>query len=138
MTKKNKRTSVVIDKRKSREQLVLLEQLRKMPIVSIACEKTGIARATYYRWKKDDSVFAAKADQYLQEGVLLMNDMAESQLLSAIRDGDMTAIMFWLRSRHGAFGNKVEMRATVEHMDRNLTPDERAMIRKALKLGGFT
>ncbi len=77
-------------------------------------------------------------DEALFEGVLLMNDMAESQLLSAIREGDMTAIMFWLRCRHTAYGNKVQLNATVEHRDRTLTPEERATIRRALRLGGFS
>lgn len=116
---------------------MIIDQLKKTPIVQIACEKLGIARATFYRWKKEDQTFSRMADEALFEGVLLMNDMAESQLLTAIRDGDMTAIMFWLRCRHVAFSNKLELKATVEHKDRSLTPDERAMIRKALKLGGF-
>lgn len=116
----------------------MVEQLRKTPIVQIACEKLGIARATFYRWKKEDQTFAKMADEALFEGVLLMNDMAESQLLAAIRDGDMTAIMFWLKCRHASYGNKLQLNATVEHRDRTLTPEERITIRRALKLGGFS
>jgi len=133
-----KRTYPTATQRKKREQALLIEQLRKTPIVQIACEKTGVSRAAYYRWRKENAAFATYADEALIEGTLLMNDMAESQLLSAVRDGDMKAITFWLRSRHHAFGNKIELKASVEHKDRTLTPEERALVRKALKLGGFS
>jgi hypothetical protein len=89
-----------IDKRQTKEKELLLEQFRKMPIVQIACEKTGIGRATYYRWRKDDQKFANQADLALEDGNRLINDIAESQLLSAIRDKNMTAIIFWLKSHH--------------------------------------
>lgn len=135
---KKHRTYPAAVSRQRQEKSLIVEQLRKTPIVQIACEKLGIARATFYRWKKEDAAFASMADEALFEGVLLMNDMAESQLLSAIREGDMTAIMFWLRCRHAAYGNKVQLNATVEHRDRTLTPEERATIRRALKLGGFS
>lgn len=135
---KKKRSYPAVVTRQIQEKPLILEQLRKTPIVQMACEKMGIARATYYRWRKDDEPFARAADQALMEGVLLMNDMAESQLLSAVRDGDMTAIMFWLRCRHASYGNKLQLNATVEHTDRSLTHEERAMIRKAMKLGGFS
>jgi hypothetical protein len=46
--------------------------------------------------------------------------------------------MFWLRCRHSSFGNKLQLNATVEHRDRTLTSEERATIRRALKLGGFS
>jgi predicted DNA binding protein len=135
---KKKRTYPAAASRQKQEKSLVVEQLRKTPIVQIVCEKLGIARATFYRWKKEDQAFARMADEALFEGVLLMNDMAESQLLTAIRDGDMTAIMFWLRCRHASYGNKLQLNATVEHRDRTLTPEERATIRRALKLGGFS
>lgn len=135
---KKKQTYPAAASRQKQEKSLVVEQLRKTPIVQIACEKLGIARATFYRWKKEDQTFAKMADEALFEGVLLMNDMAESQLLAAIRDGDMTAIMFWLKCRHASYGNKLQLNATVEHRDRTLTPEERITIRRALKLGGFS
>ena len=36
---------------------LLIEQLRKTPIVLVACEKMGISRATFYRWFKEDEKF---------------------------------------------------------------------------------
>lgn len=75
---------ISIQDRQEEQKKLLLEQLTKTPIVQIACEKSGVGRATYYRWRKDDPDFAREADASLKEGRLLVNDMAESQLMSAI------------------------------------------------------
>lgn len=134
MTKK--RTYQAATARRKQEQLLLLEQLKKTPIVQIACDKVGVARASFYRWKKEDSTFAQTADEALLEGVLLMNDMAESQLLSAVRDGDMTAIMFWLRSRHPGFTSRMEVSAKIQPV-RKLSPEQKALIRRAISLAAL-
>lgn len=92
-----------IGKRQAKNKELLLEELKKRPIVQYACEKLGIGRATYYRWRTEDPQFAEKADQALREGSLLVNDMAESQLMSAIRDKNLTAIIFWLKNHHPSY-----------------------------------
>ncbi len=131
-----KRHSPAIAARQTQEKTLLLEQLKKTPIIQIACEKLGIGRASFYRWKKEDPDFARRADEALQEGILLMNDMAESQLLSKIRDGELPAIMFWLRSRHQAYGSKVELKTTLERRH-VLTPEQEALIKRALQFASL-
>lgn len=125
-----------VDRRQKRLKQDLLEKFRKIPIVQIACEKSGVSRATYYRWRKDDEPFANAADEALHEGALMINDMAESQLLAAIRDGNMTGIIFWLKHRHKAYSTKVEVEATVRSLV--LTPEQEALVRKALTLANVT
>lgn len=137
-TKKIKRDSASIEARKSAEQASLLEQLRKLPIVSIVCEKTGIGRATYYRWKKEDEGFAKAADEALSDGTQLVSDMAESQLLTAIRDGNLGAVMYWLKHRNPHYNNKLEVTARLKQIDHELTPEQEAAITEALKLASFT
>jgi len=97
-------------KRQAQNKDKLLEQLAKTPIVQIACEKTGVSRATYYRWRQEDDEFAKSADKAISYGNSLMNDMAESQLLSLIKDKHPTAIIFWLKHHHSAYIPKVEFR----------------------------
>lgn len=60
-----------------------------------------------------------------------MNDMAESQLLKNIKDGNMTAIIFWLKSRHSAYGNRVEITDGREREE--LTKDQELLIKRVLK-----
>src|SRR3990167_1362461 len=136
--KETQRDSAVIEARKAREQAALLEQLRKVPIVSIACEKAGIGRATYYRWKKEDEEFAKTADEAATEGTLLVNDMAESQLLAAIRDGNLGAVMYWLKHRNANYNTKLEVTARIKQENDALTPEQEAAITEALKLASLT
>ncbi len=117
--------------RTQQNRQLMLEQLTKTPVVQIAVEKVGISRSTFYRWKEEDPKFAKEADQALTEGIALVNDMAESQLLSAIRDRNITAIFYWLNHRHSAYSNKLEITAKVK--DETLSLDQQELIKKALK-----
>jgi len=110
---------------------LMIEQLRKTPIVQVACEKMNVARSTYYRWREEDPEFAKQADTALVEGVALVNDMAESQLLSAIRDRNISAIFYWLNHRHSAYSNKLEITAKVKN--EVMTPEQAELIKKALE-----
>ncbi len=126
-----------IQKRQSGEKSKIIEHLRKTPIVQIACDKSGVSRATYYRWLKDDIEFAKNTDQAISDGSLLVNDMAESQLMSAIRDKNLTAITFWLKHHHPKYTTKVEVMTIAKQLDEDLTPEQEALIRKALEMASL-
>lgn len=123
-----------IQKRQERERTSLLSHLRKTPIIQLACEKTGVGRATYYRWRKEDKVFAKEADKALAEGIALMNDFAESQLIASIRDRNMTAIIYWLKHRHKSYSTKVELTGEVKAELGKLTTEQERLISKAIDL----
>jgi hypothetical protein len=116
------------------EKQLLIEQLKKTPVVQVACEKVGIGRASFYRWKSDDEKFAAAVNEAISDGNGLVNDMAESQLMSAIRDKNLTAIIFWLRNHHPSYATRVEVTAKLKHDDEQLSPEQEALVMKALKL----
>jgi len=111
---------------------LLLMQLKKTPIVQVACEKTGISRATYYRWRKDDPEFADNADIAIDEGLNLINDMAESQLISAIKDRNLTGIIFWLKNHHKNYSPKLEV--TTKNGDIPITDEQREIIKQSLDM----
>ena len=73
-----------------------LEQLERVPNVSLACEKVGISRNTVYRWRSEDPAFAARMDTALVAGTESVNDLAESKLISHINNGNLRAIQYWL------------------------------------------
>ena len=123
--------------RQERQKELIAEQLEKVPIIHHACEKVGISRASYYRWRKEDREFAKTCDDAIAKGVLLVNDMAESQLLSAIRDGNMTGVIFWLKSRHPAFRTRLEVTPKTQD-DETLTPEQEEIIRNALRLASIS
>ena len=115
----------------------LLEQLRKTPIIQIACEKLNISRMSFYRWKQEDKEFAAKVDEALLDGQLLVNDLAESQLISAVKDRNITAILAWLKHHHPAYKTRVEIEGTVNTIQ-ELSPEQKELVKKALELANLT
>ncbi len=119
--------------KKNKKQSEFLEQLKKIPIVSVAAEKTGLSRNSIYRWKRDDKEFEKTMEDALAEGEALINDMSESQLLSFIKDKSWQAVSFWLRHRNPKFRERVEVTAKIENIE-SLTPEQEDIVRKALEL----
>jgi len=119
--------------KKSRLQEAFFNELKKVPIVLVACEKSGISRNSVYRWKREDKEFSKVMDEALAEGEALVNDMSESQLLTMIREKNWSAISFWLRHRNPRFKDKIEVTSKTEDTD-ELTPAQAEIVKHALKL----
>ncbi len=115
---------------------LLLEQIKKIPIIQVACEKVGIARSSIYRWRNEDKDFSQKLDEALIEGEKFINDMSESQLINLIRDKNLPAINLWLRTHHPKYATKVHIEGNIQ-TEKSLTPEQEELIKKALELGGL-
>lgn len=120
-----------IQKRQDAEKKVVIEHLKKIPIIQIACERSNISRPTYYRWRKDDEQFKKDSDDAMKDGKGMINDLSESQLVALIKDKNFHAIQLWLRQHHPDYGNKLEVKTTIGVED-PLTPEQEALIRNAL------
>lgn len=119
--------------KKNKIQTIFLEELKRIPIVLVACEKSGLSRNSVYRWKRDDKDFSKAMDEALAEGEALVNDMSESQLLTLIKEKNWQAISFWLRHRNPRFRDKIEVTSKIEDSE-ELTPSQAEVVRQALKL----
>ena len=64
-------------------------------VVSVACRNTGTPRSTFYKWLKEDADFKRAVDE-IQEVTL---DTVESALFNRIKNGDTTAMIFYLKTR---------------------------------------
>jgi ACT domain-containing protein len=126
-----------IKKRILQEKKQLLEYLEKVPIVQVACEKAGVGRSTYYRWRKDDERFTEEADMAIYKGKSFVNDMAESQLMTLIKEQNLTAIIFWLKHNHPSYATRVELTAKLKKNDETLTPEQEALVMRALSLASL-
>ena len=74
----------------------MVEALEKnLGIVTAATKVAGISRQTHYRWLEDDAEYKA-AVEAIPEIVL---DFAENTLYTAIQNGNMTATIFFLKTR---------------------------------------
>lgn len=63
-------------------------------VVSTACREAGLARSTFYEWCKDEE-FKSLVDE-IQE---LAIDTVESALFKRIKEGDTTAMIFYLKTK---------------------------------------
>lgn len=81
--------------KKERQELFLKHFRESHGIVSYACQKVGITRACYYKWRDSDLKFKERAEEVEEETI----DVVESKLLSAINNDDLTAIIFYLKTR---------------------------------------
>ena len=123
--------------KKDKKKDEFLEQLKRVPIVTVATEKSGISRQSVYRWRKKDKDFTKAMDEALAEGEELVNDLSESQLLTLIKDKNFSAIRFWLNHRSPKFKDKMEVTTKVDVNDDELTPEQQAIVRKAFDLASI-
>lgn len=121
--------------KKDKKKDEFLDQLKKIPIIQVACEKVGLSRNTIYRWRKEDETFRKTMAEALTEGEALVNDMSESQLLTLIKEKNWSAISFWLRHHHSTYRNRLEVTAITPQEE--LTPEQEALVREALRLSAI-
>jgi len=120
-----------------RNKNALLNYLRQMPIVELACKKSGVSRATFYRRRKQDQSFAKLVDEALAEGESFVTDMSESQLITLIKDKNFQAIQLWLRHHHPKYSQKLEVSGNINIKEEPLSAEQEELVKKSLKLAGL-
>ncbi len=118
------------------DKKIFIENLKKVPIIQAACERSSVSRASVYRWKKQSKKFAQDMEEALQQGEELINDLSEGQLIKMIKEGNFSAVRLWLGTRHPKFRQKIEVTARMEKQE-ELTPEQEAMIRQALNMASL-
>lgn len=83
--------------RKKYDKSKFIKTLEEAPFVSYAAKKSGIARATIYRWKKENPEFRLAMEKALNSGRDQLGEIAEMALIEKIKSKDMTAIKFYLQ-----------------------------------------
>lgn len=87
----------------------MLELLKaKCGNVSESCAELGITRQLHYYWMKNDAEYADAVAEIDEANI----DFAESQLRRAIKDGDTTSIIFFLKTKgkNRGFSERVEQK----------------------------
>lgn len=116
----------------------LLDQLRRVPIVEAACQKAGISRQTFYRWKFEDQGFAKEVEKAIDDGRMLVSDLSESQVLSMIRDKNWQAISFWLKHHHPSYKTRIQIEGSLQMPQEELTPEQEELVKEALRLASLS
>lgn len=127
----------VMSRNKSQDKKKLIERLHKMPIVEAACKQIGLPRATYYRWRNDDESFAEACDEAIEQSAGMINDLAETQLIQAIKQQNMSAIIFWLKHHHSVYETRIKVDASLRREPEELSPEQAAVVEQALLRAGL-
>lgn len=67
--------------------------------ITDTCAGIGISRQTYYDWLEKDSAFLKQ----IMEAEMELNDDIRDVLIKKAGEGDMTAVIFYLKKRHPDF-----------------------------------
>jgi hypothetical protein len=67
--------------------------------ISNTCSSIGIDRGTYYNWLENDEDFLKE----IMEAEMELNDDIRQVLIDKAANGDMTAVIFYLKKRHPDF-----------------------------------
>ena len=103
----------------------IIEYLNEKPFLSHACKKSGVARATVYRWIKDNAQFRKEIESALKLGRNNMCDVAEASLFKKSADGDVSAIKFVLQNNEPRYIAKRSVYIEPpQHIHRGLKPYE--------------
>lgn len=93
-----------------------IEMLTSIPIVSSVCEKVGISRQTFYRWRVEDLEFRKETDVALAIGRDGISDLAETKIISKMNSGDTRMAMYWLDNHKKPY-NRLKMKNTDDYLD---------------------
>ncbi len=113
----------------------LVQHLRDIPIPTYACQRVGVPKATYYKWRKTDQIFREASDEAIITGKLTLNDVAKSQLVKLIKEGDYRSINFWLKHNDEDFGSKLKLE--IEDRTRKYDPEELKLMATAMHNAGL-
>ena len=80
-----------------------LEILSNNHIISAVCKKVGIPRATFYRWIDEDENFKKDCVDTKMMGIKAVNDFCESNLINKIKDGNLSAMKYWLEAHNEVY-----------------------------------
>lgn len=116
-------------KKQEQTKAALVKRLSEVRIVEIACKSVGISRATFYRWVHDDPIFEQDCDEAVRLGTATISDLAESQIVTKIKGGEIRAAIYWLEHHHTDYTPtpKRPTESTRSHnafLDRELTDKE--------------
>ena len=86
-------------------------------IVSTACKKAGLSRKTFYKYTNEDKEFKKAC----QESGEIALDFAESKLFQAIKEGNMTGTIFFLKTKgkkRGYIESSINYNAELDDKDK--------------------
>lgn len=88
-------STLQVNKSEHTKKALLVALEKELGVVTAACKRADVGRTTFYEYYNNDSDFKAAADSI--EDVAL--DFTESKLHEQIAEGNVTAIIFHLKTK---------------------------------------
>ena len=99
------------------------------------CLKTGVGRTTYYEWRERDEDFKKVTDEITHRKLEDKRDAISAKLEEKAIKGNVPSMIFWLKSRHKDYQEKLKLEGDVNLGDRKLSPAEQLLLNKAIDYG---
>lgn len=81
---------------RTKKKKLFLQGLKdNLGIIESALRAAGVSRGTYDKWRRDDEEFNRSCDEVMEAQC----DFVEGKLLQKINDGDISAIIFYLKTK---------------------------------------
>jgi ACT domain-containing protein len=80
---------------KQKKELFLEALEKNAGNITESCKKINISRKTFYHWCKKDEYFKNQVEE-IKESLI---DLAENELMEQIKKGNITAIIFFLKTK---------------------------------------
>ena len=98
----------------------LLEALEEnYGLVSVACQKIGIGRTSFYRYLESDQTFADQVREIRDKNI----DLVEDKLIQKILACDTASIIFYLKckGKHRGWSEKQQIEFCGDHQGLHIT-----------------
>ena len=85
---------------RGKKKLMIEALTSQLGVITAACLQVGISRETHYRWLRESENYKL----WVEELPELTLDFVENALLKQIKEGNITSIIFFLKTRGKARG----------------------------------
>ena len=117
MSKKSEPNNTSHSKKANKNKL-LLAMANSSGVVTKACELADLSRWTFYSYYNEDKEFKKEVDDIRESAI----DVAETKLHEAINEGNLTAVIFYLKTK-GKNRGYVERQESHVKQDRENLPE---------------
>ena len=113
---------VKMDKTEATKAAMLTALENSLGIVTTACSQVGVSRESHYRWMREDASYKESVESVADIGI----DVAESKLYELIKQGNVTSVIFYLKTKGRKRGysehHELEQREILRVIDWGLQP----------------
>ena len=93
----------IAERMRQAKERFLFQFERQLAVISTACLAAGISRESYYAWRRNDPDFVAEVERIKAQ----LDDYVEDQLINAVHEKKLPAILFYLDRKHPKYTKKV-------------------------------